>query len=91
MNASIEMHPGRVGTLRVHPEGKVLGDEYDFACTVAIQDGMARLYGANNRVVTPSQWRAIRQALLQAGATKATWERRNVPLARQVVIELQGK
>jgi len=77
-----------IGVLRAGEEyrgvadAKAGGPSYEFSATVIIRGDTAEILGASGKI-TPSIYKAIRQALNRLGCTTAVWDRVG-PLARRV-------
>lgn len=86
MYSSVQWLSGRgsrsVGVLRVHPDGGY-GSAYSWACTLVLDDKTASLYGVT-RAPTLPEARAIKEALIYAGATESVWDRRGGKAIRLV-------
>lgn len=64
-----------VSLIRIFPEGGQYGDPYTYCATIRHLDReTVEIIGAL-RAPTPSEWRAIRVALADAGVTKAMFMR----------------
>lgn len=74
MRASLEIHAGTAGTLRIGEKHEKYGDDYEWSCTVAFCDGVATLKGVD-RPLTPSMIRAGRECLRSHGFAKIEFER----------------
>lgn len=73
-SASIEWLDAPGGVLRVHAAGEGYGDPYDWCCTVEAIGKLAILRGVL-AAPSPSQWRAMVDALREAGFARARWVR----------------
>lgn len=65
-----------VGVVRVGPEFNEMGDPFDFACTVLIDDndGSVTILGAAGKF-SAAHKKALKEALNSQGITKAKWIR----------------
>lgn len=79
--ASIEWLDNPAGVLRVHNEGGRYGDAYDWCCTVENHGDLAILHGVISSP-SPSQFRAIFDALRQAGFVRVEWIRMGKKVSR---------
>jgi hypothetical protein len=65
------------GVIRVFDQGKAYGDPYRFIITVKWLDPeTVELIGAT-QAPTPSEWRAIKEALIAGGVKFVTWVRKS--------------
>lgn len=79
--ASIEWLAAPGGVLRVHAADGVYGDPYDWCCTVEAIGDLAILHGALSSP-SPSQFRAIFDALRNAGFRRVQWVRMGKKISR---------
>jgi hypothetical protein len=86
MNADLE-HLASV--IRVYPNGGKYGDPYTFCAAVRHLDRESVEIVGALRSPTPSEWRAIRAALVEAGIVKAMFTRikDGVKSRHQVLLE----
>lgn len=78
-----------VSLLRIGAKTNTYGDPYEFAVTVRwLSPSTVELLGFSRTGegrFLPSHFKAIREALVSAGAEEAVWTRKNTPTKRQRV------
>ena len=83
-SASIQL---LAGVIRVHAPDGHEGDEYIWTCACQIVGDTAYLYGAM-RALKPSEYRAVRAALWDAGVRHVIYERKNTKHDREILVEI---
>ena len=76
-----------VGVVRVHALEGHHGDKYIWTCAFRIVLATAELYGAM-RALKPSEYRAVRAALWDAGVRHVIYERKNTKHDREILVEI---
>lgn len=72
--ASIEWLKSPAAIVRIHDEGGVYGDPYDWSCTIEAIGDLA-IFRATLTAPTQSGFRALQNAMKKAGFKKARWIR----------------
>lgn len=67
MEYTVDIEP-LTAVVRLFSEGKTYGDPYDFACTIRWIDRYTIEVLGVDTAVTPSMWRAMRNAFREHGA-----------------------